>query len=387
MKKTVALFSWIIVFIFLTSCKDVDGNCKMIDVIEAIRTPCNVSFNDIFELKECIPLQTSPTCILSSHASILEITDTDIIIRDGDEVYRFNRDGAFTNTIGVYGHGFSEHGKILSVCCDEVLKTVYILTFDGKIYHYAFNGEYLGKIPIQVANNESIRTIYHTSNENIICLIRADYTQGVKIQLRSYELNGNQKKVFDLYNDNYSVPVSRESFPIGYRYSDGMKIVLDYDNRLYYYSDSTYVDAIWDTGHLQPNRPSVEDMKNKNSLLNDKLQILDIKETTSFYFVIAYYNKKYHAFIYDKCDNKFILSSPNINPKNNNGLKMKDMQNLEIWPIWCKDQIAMSLISPESVKMNKSLYSQFNIYSIKEDGNPIVFIYKERSAKKRTNNK
>ena len=126
-------------------------------------------------------------------------------------------------------------------------------------------------------------------------------------------------------------------------------------------------------------------MKNKNSLLNDKLQILDIKETTSFYFVIAYYNKKYHAFIYDKCDNKFILSSPNINPKKNNGLKMKDMQNLEIWPIWCKDQIAMSLISPESVKMNKSLYSQFNIYSIKEDGNPIVFIYKERSAKKRTN--
>lgn len=61
MKKTIALFSWIIVFMFLTSCKDVDDNCKMIDVIEAIRTPCDVSFNDIFELRECIPLQTSPT--------------------------------------------------------------------------------------------------------------------------------------------------------------------------------------------------------------------------------------------------------------------------------------------------------------------------------------
>ena len=382
MKKKIEFFSWIILFFCHTSCNKTDSIYKIIDLEETICKQCVIEFDDIFELQECIPLQSSPSCMLNSHASILDITDSDIIIRNDNEVLRFYRDGTFANIIGVYGHGYSEHGKILSVCSDGVSKVVYILTFEGKIYHYSYDGVFLGIIPIQIRNNESIRSIYHSKKDALICEIREDYSQGVKVQLRSFESNGKLKKTYDLYKDNYSVSISLESFPIGYSFSDGIKIKLAYDNRLHYFSDSSYVDMVLDAGHLQANRYYIEDVNNKRALLNEKLQLLDIEETASFLFIVAYYNKKYYAFIYDKYINSFIMSSVNLNPRNSQGLKFDGLKDFEIWPMWCKNKTATSLVSPESVITNHSLFSQYNICGINEDSNPIVFIYKERTIRK-----
>lgn len=370
---------YFIVPLLFLSCKGSiqDDGGVVIDITSIAESNITMSFDDFLEIQECIPLQTTKSCMLSSNASVLTVTSKDILIRDRDNIYRFNRNGDFKNIIGVFGHGHSEHGKILSACSDNEMQMVYILTLDRKIYMYSFDGIFVGLYSVETSRNESIKSIYHIG-KSFFCEMRTDNSDGVKSSICIYNQKGVKDKEFVLYKDEKSFPVNRESFSIGYQYLNNLRFILEYDNKLFSIADTLCVNYTLSDEKVLPNRAFVEDVRNRPKLMRDMLQVLDIKETTNYLFFIVYFRNKYKGIVYNKSSRKPIYSSEDINPKLCNGINLDQQEHFGVWPIWSDGKILTSIIPSELMKKNNKLCSMFHLNNITEKDNPILCIYTEK---------
>ena len=135
--KTNMLF--IAVISALCSCS-VDNNT--IDISEVINDKSSICLDCTYDVVDIVKLETTPNSMLSADATMLAVTDSDYIIRSRDNVYRFDCTGKFQNLIGVYGKGASEHGRIMSSCCSEADRRVYILTMEQQVCVYSFDGKF-----------------------------------------------------------------------------------------------------------------------------------------------------------------------------------------------------------------------------------------------------
>ena len=87
--------------------KKIVGNEHRIDVYTATQNKADVlNVSQIAEDIEFLPLETTDECLLGDGIRNLVVTQSDIIIFDGEEVcYRFGRNGKFKNRIGRKGNG------------------------------------------------------------------------------------------------------------------------------------------------------------------------------------------------------------------------------------------------------------------------------------------
>lgn len=362
--------------LLLYSCKENVSNVEKIDVAAILDEQRISLFNNIFEMQECIVLRSSNSGVLTSTASILSITEQEVIIRDRDNIYRYDRNGLFLNLIGVFGHGYSEHGKIVSACADDSSRVVYLLTFDKKIYKYSYDGIFVGILPIVTEKNESIKSIYIV-NHMLLCEHRKDNGYGIIESVCKYNGHGHKVQEYLLYSDNKSIPVTRESFSIGYQFQTSLHILLDYDNILYSIADSVSMHYTLSPKALLPDRSLVEDMRMKSKLLTDKLQILDIRESLNFIYFIAYFKHEYYGIVYDKRKRSAIYSSKGVNPKHNQGIKIRQSDSFGIWPTWNREGIAASIIPSDLLSENEDFCHKYLISKDLEDDTPILCIYRE----------
>ena len=104
-------------------------------------------YENIYETKEVIPLESKPECMIKSIRRILPFQGNYyVFVLDGKNqecVLVFDSEGHYLHKIGTYGHGHGEYATIKDFCIDEEGKRVIILSANSTVYVYQLDGKFL----------------------------------------------------------------------------------------------------------------------------------------------------------------------------------------------------------------------------------------------------
>lgn len=108
-----------------------------------------------------IKLEFTPECALG-RISYLVASQNYLFVNGGSEIYQFSRTGKFIRKVGSIGKGPGEYLGFRDLSVDETNQKLYVLTnWTREILIYGFDGNYLGKIPL---NDDSIEKCDYISD-------------------------------------------------------------------------------------------------------------------------------------------------------------------------------------------------------------------------------
>ena len=379
-KKTYLIFISVICIICVLCSCSVDNN--IIDISEVINDKSSICLDCTYDVVDIVKLDTTPNSMLSADATMLAVTDSDYIIRSRDNVYRFDCTGKFQNLIGVYGKGASEHGRIMSSCCSEADRRVYILTMEQQVCVYSFDGKFIKKMKLLTEDKENIKSIKYDKKMGLVCEVRQYNNPGITMKLCTYKYDGSRNKEFVIYSDDYDFTIDRESYGNTYQCCDTIKCKLDFDDHIYSISDFKCSSVSLKSNDLLPTRDYVEDMSKKNELMMSKMQTLLMSETANYLYMIAAYNMKCRCVLIDK-NKKEVVYSVEGNPKQNGGLNISLLPSVEFWPTYTSSDRIYSFIPTMSLMdAEMNLLHDYNIDQVSANDNPILLVLKENVERK-----
>ncbi|MDR1356701.1 MAG: 6-bladed beta-propeller [Tannerellaceae bacterium] len=158
-------------FLLLFSAVITNGGAqKRIDMSGNLSNERVTNLSAIAEEIRYVPLETKEECLLSEELQILWAANYIFV---GDQktqtFYRFGSDGKFLNTIGRRGNGPGEYPGAMFFYVDEKDEKFYVVSVPAQsLYEYAYNGQFLKKIPVK-ASSWTIASldnnIYHFNNQ------------------------------------------------------------------------------------------------------------------------------------------------------------------------------------------------------------------------------
>jgi hypothetical protein len=104
-----------------------------------------VSLQEVFGETEYVALETTPECLIADLPGLQSpvVTDNDIFICSGKDIFRFARDGKFLNRIGHEGRGPGEFLSATEMCVNDPTEEVFIYDVLSKgILVYGYDGRH-----------------------------------------------------------------------------------------------------------------------------------------------------------------------------------------------------------------------------------------------------
>lgn len=328
---------------FLSSCQT--RHYDEIDMDEALDKDMMSDGAALFGDVEVIELSDTSEMRLGPTPRIVTVMADEIVISNNNDIYHLSRKGEYLNKIGEYGNGHAEHGQILSVSCDTTDRKVYVSTLSSDVYVYTFDGTFVSKRKMKIAGDEKIKSTCYSQKHGLMAELRQYDDAEYKIIIATSNAAGDIVNRELVYSDNLKFDVSRESTSEMYCYGDGIKIKLEYSGVLFCVGDDNNEPVELTCSSRVPNRRMVEDASMKNQLINDYVQVLDVRETNKHLYLVLYKDRNMRCAVYDKQSRRFVFSQGSLNPKRGGGIVLRDAKK-KFWPTWTGGNISASVILP-----------------------------------------
>ena len=370
---------WLLI-LSITCLFSCNSNVDTIDISHIEKVNIEIAANDVYRSINFVPLETKSECLLSN-PSVFAINDSSVFIWDKDDVYRFSSSGKFRNRVGSYGKGYGEHGHINSVNYDRKRDALLLGSFDGAVYKYKSNGDFIGKSSLTF-QKELLQTVrWNDAMDCMVCEIREYSEKGLNVHLQLVSFEGEKLKTFEIYSDNHNIPLNMLKSGMLRNSNEGVYFKLPFDNRLFFLSNNGLsVPLIFEQGDAAPSRRDIEDMEYSAKTRLVKQRINNIVITNeNLYLSIEKAGKDYDVLI--NRDDNTIIHCSRIDRNKQIHLSLSDMKSFSFWP-WvehsgkCMDLISVEDISPEDLK--KMGYEEIDINKPNMELNPILVIACER---------
>lgn len=338
-------------YLFIMTAASIFASCNSrqydeIDIDKALNGNQTADGTALFRNIEVIELDDTVEMHLGPLPCIETITTSDIVIRNNNDIYHLSRKGKYLNSVGKHGNGHAEYGQILSVSCDTINKRVYVSTLSSEIYVYTFDGDFVCNYKLKVTGNEKVKSTCYSQKNGLMVELRQYNGTEYNVLIAASNSDGDIINRELIYSDNLNFPVSRESTSEMYCHGDGVKVKLEYSGILFCVGDDSHAPVELTYSNRITDRRLVEDASLKNKLMNEYVQVLDIRESDKYLYFVLYSDRIMRCAVYDKQSQRFVFSQGNLNPKLGEGIIFQGISK-KFWPTWTGGNLSASIILPE----------------------------------------
>lgn len=332
--------------------------------------PCVLS--SVCDNIECIPLETTDECFLRGNAYIVHADEETLLLKSGDYIYNFASDGKFISRIGAVGNGPGEYSRLISVSVMPDSSRLLLYIGQNRVQIWRYSGEFMKQIRL----SDSLRmttAIYHDGM--IISESRAYTSSGTNISLNYFDLEGNLQNRKIIYKTEYEENVSLQTFPIFYSYNDTLHYKFGWESDIYGIM-STAFDTLKQVsfGKYDPRKEEVENMQLREK--SHKVNVVDVRESQRYSFILAVYSQSLRAIIYDKSLNNICCAQTIDRPQIGGGIENDQIKGTNFWPHYIdKNEIMYGLLPAGELDREQIMQIEHMTNSqekVSQESNPIV---------------
>lgn len=341
----------------------------------AIRTEKQTVLSDLCDSLECIPLETNDSSLLGNRAYLSYADEQNLFIMSNDVLYRFNSNGYFLNKIGRHGNGPGEYNRAYSISADKERQCFLYYIGQNKIQFWGYDGEFKKEIRLQ--DEGELTAVNILGQDRIIAENRIYSDNGLKINIDIFNWKGELLKKIPVSEDGQTVNRSMHTIPLLYHKRNAVKYKDINGDILYSFNESSY-DREWllNLGVYTPSREVLENVAQKETLMRDFAQLVDIKETKKqFYFLIVHDNAL-RGIVVDKETGHLEYNQVMDIPQVGGGVKNDYIDKSCFWPSFVSDSDEMYCLLPvekltTAGKQDVESHMSATI-NLLEESNPIV---------------
>ena len=355
----------------------------LVGIEPAMETDKNAVCSELYDSLACVPLETTDASLLGANAYILYGDDSDIFIRYDSRIYRFAADGRFLNVIGQRGNGPHEYAILYSVSVDAERERLCLYVGQGKVQYWGYDGQWQGECQLQ-ADGEL--TYVLGLGENLVAENRLYTDEGLTTSLCVYGPDGTLLQEKRIGLDNQSVNITMTTVPLMYAYGGGVRYKDINGDSLYAVGKGNAVEGVarFHLGRFQPSREQLEDMNQRETLLRECAQLVDIRETKDNFYLTLVHDRKVRGIVMGKVSGKLMYSRWIAPPQRGGGIR-NDYVGGEFWPSFVgSDDALYGLLPVEKITQEgeKALSERMGRPFVVEEANPIVLkVYEKRKSK------
>ena len=368
-KLTVYMFPLLLLFAGCRERKMAAG----FDVEAAMEIHKEFVFSEMFDSLACVPLETTDEALLGQGAYVVYADERDVFIRYDSRIYHFAADGSFLNLIGQKGDGPREYAILYSVSIDARNKKLAYYVGQGRIQYWDYEGAWLGEKTLQ-ADGE-LTDVYECGGR-WIAENRLYTGKGLLTYLCMFDADGALLQKVLVAQDRQSVNITMYTVPIMYpfvgtiRYKD-----VNSDSLYACCRDSIAGICRFDLGKYKPSREQLEDMNQREALMEDCVQMVDIQESQERFYLLLVHDYAVWGVVLDKATGAIEYSKKIVSPQKGGGI-MNDVLGGCFWPSFVGDDHALYqllLLENMSDKGKRYMASHgIRSHGMVEDANPIL---------------
>lgn len=341
----------------------------------AMHTEKQIVLSDLCDSLECIPLETNDSSLLGNRAYLSYADEQNLFIMSNNVLYRFSSNGDFLNKIGRRGNAPGEYNRAYSISADKERKCFLYYIGQNKIQFWGYDGEFMKEIKLQ--DDGELTAVNILGQDQIIAESRTYSDNGLKIDIDIFNQEGELLKKIPICEDEQTVSRSMHTVPRLYHTRDTIKYKDINGDILYSFSKNSY-DREWilNLGGYAPSREVLENVAQKEALMRDFAQLVDIKETKKqFYFLIVHDNTL-RGIIANKETGHLEYNQVINIPQMGGGLKNDYIDKSCFWPSFVSDSDEMYCLLPvekltTTGKLDVERYMSGTV-NLVEESNPIV---------------
>lgn len=341
----------------------------------AMHTEKQIVLSDLCDSLECIPLETNDSSLLGNRAYLSYADEQNLFIMSNNVLYRFSSNGDFLNKIGRRGNAPGEYNRAYSISADKERKCFLYYIGQNKIQFWGYDGEFMKEIKLQ--DDGELTAVNILGQDQIIAESRTYSDNGLKIDIDIFNQEGELLKKIPICEDEQTVSRSMHTVPILYHARDTIKYKDINGDILYSFSKNSY-DREWvlNLGGYAPSREVLENVAQKEALMRDFAQLVDIKETKKqFYFLIVHDNTL-RGIIANKETGHLEYNQVINIPQMGGGLKNDYIDKSCFWPSFVSDSDEMYCLLPVEKMTTKGKQDverhTSSTVNLLEESNPIV---------------
>lgn len=322
-----------------------------------------------------IPLETSDSCLLSNGAYLLYADSCDIFVRSNNCLFHFDANGHYLNKIGKKGMAPGEYARLQSVCVDKENRRLFYFTGNNKGQYWGYTGEFQKEINLQCEGKTFSQCI--TSGHHIVAEQREYTDKGLKTSIVFFDMDGNFLQEIPLKQDDKVVDISMQTVPLIYAFGDEIKYKDTYSTDLLSFEDkSGRTEWIFDLGEYEPSREYLEDMRRRETLMREMVQLVDIKESLSHFFLLLVHDYRLRGVVLDKESGLLIYSKEMNMPQKGGGMESEEIEGCRFWPSFTdKSHVVYGLAAVSSLPeggFRAITRHALNHFPLTEESNPVV---------------
>ena len=318
---------------------------QVLDLETAIRQKKNLLLSDLSDSLQCIPLETNDSSLLGKRCFVLYADEQNIFVKSDYTVYRFNSDGRFLNKIGQHGNAPGEYNVAYSISVDQ--ESQYLLYYVGqkKVQFWGYDG--LFQKEIQLRSEGEITVVKMLNTDRLLAEKRSYSDDGLQIYIELFDMEGNLLKQIPMNSDSQKVSLTMKTVPLMYTYGSLVKYKDINCNTLYSFdNDSESRDWILNFGSYTPSRELLEDVSQKETLLRDYVQLVDIQESDNTFYFLTICDGRLRGIVVDKESGSLRYSQAIGLPQMGGGIENDYIKDSCFWPSFISDSNVMYALLP-----------------------------------------
>lgn len=344
-----------------------------LDIESVLLSDREIPLSDLCDSLSYIPLQTTDASLLGGNAYVLYSDQTDIFISSDNYIYRFDTNGYFKNKIGQKGNGPGEYSILYSKIVDPNKQYLIYYLGNKKVQLWGYDGTFLNEFSLDI--DGEITSLCMLEGKFFVCEKRQYTKKGFNSSICILNLKGKLLKSYNIQNDTETVKRDMYTVPIVYSYMDGIvKYKGLYDSDLYICQKDTCIKE-WELflGKFFPDREHVENMNMRKSLHDEFAQLVDIKESENYFYLLIVHAYSLRGIVFSKKDRNMIFNQVINMPQRGGGIRNDDIGNF--WPSFVNGKVLYALLPVHSLSNSQRRNIQKACHSkikIEQDSNPVI---------------
>ena len=372
------LYLIFILLFTLSNCKEKDNKVDVKSINIDIDKMNEISFFDIFNKIEIIPLETINESLMKEVQKVIYYNDNFFILDyNGQKIFSFDSSGNFRFKIDNKGQGPEQYINLVDFDIDQIEnKLMFVSSVDATLHEYDLNGFFLHKynLPDNLFNCREIKCI----NIDTIAFWTFDFENRLKLYSKKNnciikecmpEKNNffnTQNIAFPSCNNNYfTKAVDNDIFEISH-------------------NGDISVAYTWDFGHLNIFPEKLEERRLGGNEAREFISKIFSSEVINYFFTALGCNSDY---LYTQLIRKNKRINVFHNKKNKQGLVFeKTKENVYFYPAYWTDDFVIGYVPthlplvetdlekviPDTILDQKNIDKKNNL---NEDDNPILMKY------------
>lgn len=319
---------------------------NVLDLKTAIQQEKNSLLSDLCDSLQCIPLETNDSSLLGKRCFVLYADEQNIFVKSDYTVYRFNSDGRFLNKIGQRGNAPGEYNVAYSVSVDKESKCLLYYVGQKKVQFWGYDG--LFQKEIQLRSEGEITVVKFLNSAGRLIAEKRSYSDdGLQTYIEIFDMEGNLLKQIPMNIDSQKVSLTMKTVPLMYTYGSGVKYKDINCNTLYSFdNNSESQDWILNFGSYTPSRELLEDVSQKETLLRDYVQLVDIQESDNTFYFLTICDGRLRGVVVDKESGNLRYSQAIGLPQMGGGIENDYIKDSCFWPSFISESNVMYALLP-----------------------------------------